>query len=144
MQPYMLICLCIWILALTTALEVPTAVTGVSAPRFAFGALLVAALSGFLLQGGALDGNAAALAWPAYWVLACNGENLRKRVYTLDMLAVCLPVLWAAAMFVAHGLQYMYFTFELSTDALNMEMTLWAAALLLRCAAYAIKAKIAE
>lgn len=139
MQPYMLICLCVWILTLTTAMETPAAVTGVSVPRFFFGTILVAALAGFQLQLGVLYCNTAALLFPAYWVLLCNGDNVRKRVFTPDMLFVCLPLAQAAVRLVIHGWRYMYFTFELDVDALNMEMTLWAIALLLRCGAHLLR-----
>ena len=139
MQTYMLICLCIWILTLTTALEIPAAVTGAGMPRFAFGALVISVLSNFFLQGDAMYCNAAALLWPAYWLFLCNAEKLRKRKWTLDMLSVCLPILWAAVMLVVNGLYHMYFFFELGVDALNAEMTLWATALLLRCAAYGLR-----
>ncbi|MDO5110918.1 MAG: hypothetical protein Q4E65_01295 [Clostridia bacterium] len=139
MQTYMLICLCIWILTLTTALAVPAAATGVSVPRFAFGALVITVLSNFSLQSDAVYCNAAALFWPAYWLFLCNGENLRERIWTLDMLAVCLPVLRAVVMLIVNGMQHMFFSFELDAGALNMEMTLWAIALLLRCAVYGLR-----
>ncbi len=141
MQPYTLVCLCIWILTLTTAMEIPAAATGVSVPRFFFGTILVTALAKVQIQCGFLYSNAAALLWPAYWLFACNGAKLRRRVFTPDMLIVCLPPAEAAVRLIINGWRYMYFTFELGADALNMEMTLWAVAMLLRCGAYLLASR---
>lgn len=124
MSFYILISVCILMLALCGALEEAGKATGISKSEFCFGALLVCAASPFTLQIAMLSANAAAILFPLFWCFQANDGGFRA--IKLYPLSACFPLAATLIFSMTRACIDMYFAPVFDITILNMELILWA------------------
>lgn len=128
MQTYVLLCICILILSVTSALDAAADRLGIPVQSFAFAAAGVLCFAPYTLGTGMVRCNAGCLFWLFYWILWALERE--RRLATVCACAAALPLCAAIVRTLVVTLTEMYFSFAPDRDILCAQMLLWGGCVL--------------